>query len=224
MLFRSNPSNDPEIILHYQSSDNNCNADTVRRSNRTIRPRVFDDTITGEWWKRSRVHSSPRLPESANMVDGIEEESALISISDVREPKSYSEAKSSSQWSDWEKAFQDEMASLQENNVWDIVPRPKGRKVVNGKWVCKVKGDAEGEIERFKARYVAKGFSQVQGLDYDETFAPVVRLESLRLLLAISANKGWKPRQLDIKTAFLYGILKEEIYMELPEGCHSSGY
>ena len=112
-----NPLNVAEITPHSHSSDFNCNAETLRRSNRTVRPRVFDDTITGEWWKRSRVHSSPRLPESINMVDGIEEESALISISDVREPKSYSEAKSSPQWSDWEKAFQDEMASLQENNV-----------------------------------------------------------------------------------------------------------
>ncbi|KAI0992157.1 hypothetical protein K3495_g16029, partial [Podosphaera aphanis] len=77
---------------------------------------------------------------------------------------------------------------------------------------------------RFKARYVAKGFSQTQGLDYDETFAPVVRYDSLRLLLAISASKQWKPRQLDIKTAFLYGVLNEEIYMQLPEGYRKENY
>ncbi|KAI0992496.1 hypothetical protein K3495_g15689, partial [Podosphaera aphanis] len=115
-------------------------------------------------------------------------------------------------------AFDDEIASLEENKVWQLVPRPDGRKIIKGKWVCKIKGNAQGEVERFKARYVAKGFSQIQGLDFDETFAPVVRFDSLRLLLAISAHRGWKPRQLDIKTAFLYGKLNEEIYMELPEG------
>ncbi|KAI0991218.1 hypothetical protein K3495_g16969, partial [Podosphaera aphanis] len=139
-------------------------------------------------------------------------------VLEIPEPRSYRDAKNSSHWHEWEKAFEDEIKSLQENNVWHVVIRPKDRKVVNGKWVCKVKGNSLGEVERFKARYVAKGFIQVQGLDYDETFAPVVRFDSPGLLLAISANKGWKPRQLDIKTAFLYGILNEEIYMELPEG------
>ena len=110
------------------------------------------------------------------------------------------------------KAFEDEMKSLHENKVWQVVPRPQGRKICSGKWVCKVKGNAQGEVERFKARYVAKGFTQTKGLDYDETFAPVVRLDLLRLLLALSAHNSLKPRQLDIKTAFFYGILNEEIY------------
>ncbi|KAI0991222.1 hypothetical protein K3495_g16965 [Podosphaera aphanis] len=142
----------------------------------------------------------------------------MVNNFDELEPKTYNSAKLSPNWDQWNSAFEAEMSSLQENKVWDIVPRPIGRKVVGGKWVCKIKRDSHGEIERFKARYVAKGFSQIQGLDYDETFAPVVRFDSLRLLLAISAAKKWKPRQLDIKTAFLYGILNEEIYMELPEG------
>ncbi|KAI1007733.1 hypothetical protein K3495_g497 [Podosphaera aphanis] len=89
---------------------------------------------------------------------------------------------------------------------------------MKGKLVCKVKGNAQGEVERVKARCVAKEFSQIQGLDFDKTFAPVVRFDSLCLLLAISAHRGSKPRQLDIKTAFLSGKLNEEIYMELPEG------
>ena len=94
-----------------------------------------------------------------------------------------------------------------------MVPRPKGRKICSGKWVCKVKGNVQVEVERFEARYVAKGFSQTKGLDYDETFVPVVRLGSLRALLAFSAHKSWRPRQLDINIAFLYGILNEEIYI-----------
>ncbi|KAI1007147.1 hypothetical protein K3495_g1070 [Podosphaera aphanis] len=142
----------------------------------------------------------------------------MMTMLEVPEPKSYRGAKTSPYWDEWKKAFDCEMESFAENNVWDIVPRPKGRKIVSGKWVCKVKGNAQGEVERFKGGYVAKGFSQVQGLDFDETFAPVVRFDSLWLLLAIAAHKYWRPRQLDIKTAFLYGILHEEIFMELPDG------
>ncbi|KAI0992202.1 hypothetical protein K3495_g15984, partial [Podosphaera aphanis] len=201
-----------------QISDNPSNAQSRTRSNRLVRPRVFDDTITGEWWKFSRVHPSNRPLAPNNVVNDDECESALISILEIPEPRSYKEAEYSPYWAEWKKAFEDEMSSFHENNVWQVVPRPEGRKIVSGKWVCKVKGNAQSELERFKARYVAKGYSQIQGIDYNETFAPVVRLESLRLLLATSANKEWKPRQLDIKTAFLYGILNEEIYMKLPDG------
>ncbi|KAI0995525.1 hypothetical protein K3495_g12654 [Podosphaera aphanis] len=142
----------------------------------------------------------------------------MITILEVPEPKSYREAKTSPCWDEWKKAFDYEMESFAENNVWDIVPRPEGRKIVSEKWVCKVKGNAQGQEERFKARYVVKGFSQVQGLDFDEIFAPVVQFDSLRLLLAIATHKCWRPRQLDIKTAYLYRILNEEMFMELPGG------
>ncbi|KAI0992679.1 hypothetical protein K3495_g15506, partial [Podosphaera aphanis] len=197
-----------------KQSDNNQNTARKTQSGRQVRPRVFSDTITGDWWNKTSVNPSHPNDSSPDFPD----EEALINILDIPVPKTYSMAKRSTHWDQWQKAFEDEMNSLYENDVWEVVPRPAGRKVVDGKWVCKVKGNAQGELERFKARYVAKGFSQTQGLDYDETFAPVVRFDSLRLLLAIGASKRWKPRQLDIKTAFLYGILDEEIYMELPEG------
>ncbi|KAI0991378.1 hypothetical protein K3495_g16809, partial [Podosphaera aphanis] len=128
------------------------------RSRRHIRPRVFNDTITGEWWKSSRVHSSHNQPETENVSSN---EAAMLSILEVPEPRSYRDAKRSPHWHNWEKAFEDEIKSLQENNVWHVVTRPKDRKIVDGKWVCKVKGNALGEVERFKARYVAKGFTQV---------------------------------------------------------------
>jgi len=97
----------------------------------------------------------------------------------------------------------DELKSLKENDVWDVIPKPVGRKIVASRWVFKAKANAQGEVERYKARLVAKGFSQILDQDYDEIFAPIVRYDSLRLLLAISAYKGWGPRQLDVKTAFL---------------------
>lgn len=214
----NNESSNENNIAIVDQSISRSNAPIITRSNRHVRPRVFDDTITGEWWKKSRAQTQALQKDSSNIENTEEYESAYISLLEISEPRSYNEAKNSPYWSEWEKAFEDEMKSLHENEVWQIVPRPKDRSICSGKWVCKVKGNALGEVERFKARYVAKGYSQTKGIDYDETFAPVVRLDSLRLLLAFSAHKGWKPRQLDIKTAFLYGILNEEIYMELPEG------
>jgi len=117
----------------------------------------------------------------------------------------------------------EELKSLKENDVWDVIPRPAGRKIVASRWVYKAKGNAQGEVERYKARLVAKWFSQILGQDYNEIFAPMVRYDSLRRLLSSSACKGWRPRQLDVRTAFSYGILKEEVYMDLPEGSRLDG-
>ncbi|KAI0994741.1 hypothetical protein K3495_g13440, partial [Podosphaera aphanis] len=133
-----------------QISDNPSNAQSRTRSNRLVRPRVFDDTITGEWWKSSRVHPSNRPLAPNNVVNDDECESALISILEIPEPRSYKEAEYSPYWAEWKKAFENEMSSFHENNVWQVVPRPEGRKIVSGKWVCKVNCDAQGELERFK--------------------------------------------------------------------------
>jgi hypothetical protein len=115
--------------------------------------------------------------------------------------------------------MQEELDTLHANNTWSVVPLPNNdRNVVGSKWVFKIKRDANGNIARYKARLVAQGFSQQPGTDFDEIFAPVVRYDSLRLLLALASHHRWRPQQLDIKGAFLYGILKEEIYMQLPEG------
>jgi len=153
----------------------------------------------------------PPTPEP-QPLEGIEgSQWANLSGLTVEEPKSYRQAKVSPQWSDWKKAMDEELKSLKENDVWDVIPKPTGRKIVASRWVYKAKGNTQGEVERYKARLVAKGFSQIFGQDYDEIFTPVVRYDSLRLLLALSACKGWRPRQLDVKTAFPYGILKEEV-------------
>jgi len=167
--------------------------------------------------------TQPPTPEP-QPLEGIEGcQWANLSVLTVEEPKSYRQPKVSPQWSDWKKAMDEELKSLEENDVWDVIPKPVGRKIVASRWVYKAKGNAQGEVERYKARLVAKGFSQILGQDYDEIFAPVVRYDSLRLLLALSACKGWRPRQLDVKSAFLYGILKEEVYMDLPEGSRLGG-
>ena len=114
--------------------------------------------------------------------------------------------------------MQDELRSLHENNTWELVDLPPGRNVVGCRWVYKIKRKEDGTIERYKARLVAKGYSQVMGMDYFETYSPVAKLSSIRLLLAIATQLDLDLQQMDVNTAFLYGELPEEIYMQQPEG------
>ena len=102
-----------------------------------------------------------------------------LSVLLIAEPKSYRQAKVSVKWSDWKNAMDDELKSLEENNVSDILLKPVGRKIDASRWVFKVKGNAQGEVEQYKALLVAKGFSQTSGRNYDEIFAPMVRYNSL---------------------------------------------
>ena len=111
-----------------------------------------------------------------------------------------------------------EMDALNQNKTWDVVPVPSNQNIVGSKWVYKIKRDSSGNIAKYKARLVAQGFSQQPGTDFDEIYSPVVWFDSLQLLLALTAHYKWKPRQLDIKAAFLYGNLKQEIYIQLPIG------
>ena len=115
------------------------------------------------------------------------------------------------------------MRSLKSNDVWELVPLPAGNKAVGSKWVFKVKLGADGSVERYKARLVAQGFTQKYGSDYDETFCPVVRQESLRVLIAPSVQYGLKLHQVDVTTAFLNGDFDEEVYMTQPKGFVKQG-
>jgi len=136
----------------------------------------------------------------------------------VEGPKSYRQARVSPQWSDWKRAMDEELKSLKENDVWDVIPKPVETKIVASRWVYEVKQNAQGEVERYKAQLVANRFSHIHGQDYYEIVTPLVRYDSRRLLLPLSAYKGWWARQLNIKTTFLYWILKEEVYLDLPAG------
>ena len=133
-------------------------------------------------------------------------------------PASVEEALSGEHKGKWEEAMRSEMDSLKENGVYELVDRPKGKKVVKSKWVLRVKTNEKGEIEKYKGRVVAKGYSQVEGVDYDQTFSPTVRFESIRQMVALGTAKGMHLHQMDVTTAFLYAPLEEEVYMEQPEG------
>ena len=114
--------------------------------------------------------------------------------------------------------MQEELNEFERNKVWQLVPRPRNRSVVGTKWVFRNKTDADGIVIRNKARLVAKGYSQQEGINYDETFAPVARLEAIRMFLAYAAHKKFKVFQMDVKSAFLNGELEEEVFVEQPPG------
>eukprot|EP00253_Pinus_taeda_P025371 PITA_25371 len=111
-----------------------------------------------------------------------------------------------------------EYHSLLANDTWDLVPLPKGRKLVRCKWVYRTKYGPDGKVDKHKARLAAKGFSQVEGIDYTETFSPIAKMNSIRLVLSLAASLKWEVHQMDVKYAFLQGDLHEEIYMEQPIG------
>jgi hypothetical protein len=131
------------------------------------------------------------------------------------DPRSYGEAVGNPFW---ESAMQEEYNSLLENQTWDLVPLHSRMKLVRCRWVYRNKSATDGHISRYKLRLVAKGFQQVHGIDYDETFAPVVKMDSIRLALSITTTKGWEFHQMDKKNAFIHGDLSEYIYMEQPQG------
>ena len=135
-----------------------------------------------------------------------------------KSPMSYQEAAIGPDKGKWEVAMNTEMESLKENNAWDLVEPPVGQKIVGCKWIYKIKTGADGSVQRYKVRLVAQGFTQKYGTDFDETFCPVVRQESLRLLMALSVQYGLILHQIDVTTAFLNRKLDKEIYMQQPNG------
>lgn len=118
----------------------------------------------------------------------------------------------------WRQAMDEEMNSIRKNNTWELTTLPKGKQTVTVKWIFKEKKNAKGEVEKYKARLVAKGFSQRAGIDYEEVFAPVARMETIRLVISLAAQQGWKIHQMVVKSAFLNGTLEEEVYVNQPLG------
>lgn len=118
----------------------------------------------------------------------------------------------------WVDAMKSEMDALEKTHTWKLVDLPEGKKTVGCKWVYSIKYNAEGGIERYKARLVAKGYTQTYGIDFQETFSPVAKLNTIRVLLSLAVNFDWPLHQFDVKNAFLHGDLKEEIYMDIPPG------
>ncbi|KAM2739807.1 hypothetical protein EV2_033888 [Malus domestica] len=141
--------------------------------------------------------------------------SFVYQLSTVSIPNNVQEALAYSCWKD---AMNEELRSLKNNATWEIIDLPAGKKHVGCKWVYTVKYKADGTVNRFKARLVAKGYTQKYGIDYTDTFAPVAKINIVRVLLSLAANLDWPLQQFDVKNAFLHGDLIEEIYIDLPPG------
>ena len=118
----------------------------------------------------------------------------------------------------WRLPMESELAALHKNDTWSLVQLSKGKKVVGCRWVYKVKLKTDGTIERYKARLVVKGFTQTEGLDFFETYSPVAKITTVRLLLTLLAANNWYLHQLDKDNSFLHGDLHEEVYMIAPQG------
>ena len=147
--------------------------------------------------------------------------SFLANVLRISEPTSYKEAVSDPLW---QTAMAEELAALYQTHTWDLVPLPPGKHTIGCRWVYKIKTKSDGSVERYKARLVAKGYSQKYGMDYEETFAPVAKMTTVRTLIAVSSIRQWKIYQMDVKNAFLNGDLHEEVYMSPPPGiAHQPG-
>jgi hypothetical protein len=183
----------PSAPLERVQEDGNAPDERRTRSGRNVRP--------------------PARPPGDETYQVISENSL-----EIMTPASYDEAVSGPQKRQWETAINEELRAIASNNVWRLVKAPEGANIVSSRWVFKIKRLPNGQIDRYRARLVARGFSQRYGVDYDETFAPVVRMESLRILLAIAAIENLEVHQMDVVTAYLAGELEEEIYMAPPQG------
>uniref|UniRef100_A0A803PM20 Reverse transcriptase Ty1/copia-type domain-containing protein n=1 Tax=Cannabis sativa TaxID=3483 RepID=A0A803PM20_CANSA len=139
----------------------------------------------------------------------------VLAISSHFEPKFFHQAKGIPVW---DNAMDKKIAALESNGTWNIVSLPASAHAIGCKWVYKIKYNADGSVERFKARLLAKGFSQQEGVDYNETFSLVTKLVSVKLILALAAIQGWFLHQLDVNNVFLHGYLHEEVFMTIPPG------
>ena len=120
-------------------------------------------------------------------------------------------------------AMKEELSMIEKNKTWILVERPRNRKVIRVKWVYRTKPNVDGSINKNKARLVVKGYNQIFGMDYQDMFAPIARLDNIRLLLDVATQKDWRVYQLDVRLAFLNGYLQEEIYVEQPKGFVKEG-
>jgi hypothetical protein len=192
-------------------------ATTPHRSTRARHVPIADDDTRYE--VTSYGHNAPNV----NTPVGITTTTTLLQVNKAEideNPQTYKEAMSCPDATQWQIACAEELDIFRQMKLYEIVDKPTNRKVVDSKWVFQLKRGPDGEIEKHKARVVAKGFTQIKGLDYDETFAPIVKFTSICILLAITAHNDLEIHQIDIKTAFLNGEIKEEIYLEPPPGAN----
>src|SRR5579859_4934380 len=202
---------DPQVLLQESSAKEPATGETASGSTQRASGRPGKGTFTSTKFQDEKFNKEPRIrmAKIARNIDPNDEDEPATVKEAINHP---------THGKQWEKAIRDEYESLIKNHTWDLVPRPRDRQIVTNKFAFRHKKDERARIVRLKARLVARGFSQIYGIDYLDTYAPVVKLASIRILLAIAAIHGLEIHQMDVVTAFLAGELEEEIYMEQPEG------
>ena len=197
-----------EDIEEYQDASDNESDDYVTLDlPKQSLYREFEDIKAGKELGRRNIVPPIRFRKDS-----------ALNVEEISIPNNYNQAINCEDKEKWIEAMNDEMDSMKSNQVWELVEKPKDVKVVSTKWIYTIKKDADGNIQRYKARFVARGFSQIEGVNVNETYSPVIRTESIRLLLNIAIVKNLRVRQFDIKTAFLNGTLDEIVYIKQPEG------
>ena len=216
-----NDSNDVSVSI-----DSNSTPLQQRKVSSTVKPSVsiptgldrFKLTYTPSRTLRSGRVTKEKYTTHLFLQDDHLRHIICAMISGQNEPQTYKQAMKSIDAVKWKKAIDDEVDSLTKLGVWKTMACPPGVKPIKSRWVFKIKLDSMNQPVRYKARLVAKGFQQQYGIDYNETFAPVVKLKSIKMVLALAAAMDLELKQLDFDTAFLNATLNEDVYMELPDG------
>lgn len=166
---------------------------------------------------RGQIKSPRRL-----QIDSKKKSYANV-VRDHIDPNTYEQAMDAPDHEMWQIAMTEEVTSLLKKGTWTLVEKPPNAKIIGSKWVYKIKRNPDGSVAKYKARLVARGFNQKYGIDFDENFSPVARYETVRLFLAIAASEQMQIAQIDIKNAYINGILKEEVYLQQPKGFEDTG-
>lgn len=212
VIFNENASEEQVITEVFNPQDSQINEIEQNAQSQTQEkakaknPRMPNPRSPYLTWKGSRSN------------DNDQQEQAIIAEAFLAgvEPLNYEDAIEAEDAEKWLEAINEELKSLKDNNTWTLVNRPENVNVITNRWVFRKKLKSNGEIERYKARLVARGCSQKYGIDYEETFSPVVKFSSVRALIAVAAAQGLDIVQFDVKTAFLHGDLEERIYINSP--------
>lgn len=203
-------NNDRSIAMNDEQNDSSEQISSLGSQTTEIYDEITDSQTAYNLRPRNvRPDYTAQYSPSKNLM--------ISTIHTTDDPNSYSEAMKRKDKDLWLQAMKEELGALRKNDVWKLVDRPNGN-IVSNRWVLRIKRKPNGQIDRYRARLVARGFSQIYGLDYNETYAPVVNATSIRLLFAYASIEKLKIAQFDVKTAFLYGDLDETVYMEQPEG------
>lgn len=199
-------------------NDDATASDTPETSNSRKRMIDEDEESSNEMRRSNRIAKRPRVDYDAlaNPRVNVLMEHAFIAMTD--QPQTYNEVRKRSDWPKWNNAMNKELTQLEELKTYELTDLPPNRKEIGCRWVLVIKRNAKQEIVKYKARLVAQGFSQIPGQDFNQTYAPVMRAESFRTILAICAQKNYVLHQVDVVGAYLNGVLDEEIYMRQPPG------